>query len=57
MNSKNKIDKTAETWTTSIEEMLINAGLTPKEGNKTGSIIMPVKNSPFGEREGSKLSP
>ena len=57
MNSKNKIDKTAETWTTSIEEMLINAGLTQKEGNKTGSIIMPVKNSPFGEREGSKLSP
>ena len=42
MNAKNMKNKKADTWTMSIEEMLINAGLTPKMGNKTGSYIMPA---------------
>ena len=40
MNAKDMKNRTADTWTRSIEEMLINAGLTPKMGNKTGSYIM-----------------
>lgn len=42
MSTKDSLFKTADTWTTSIEEMLIKAGLTPKWGNKTGSCIMPA---------------
>lgn len=43
MNTKNSIFKTVDTWTMSPEEILIEAGLTPKKGNKTGSCIMPVR--------------
>ena len=42
MNKKDTRFKTADTWTTSIEEMLIKAGYTPKMLNKTGSVIMPA---------------
>lgn len=42
MDNKNTKIKTADTWTMSIDEMLTEAGLTPKEGNKTGSCIMPA---------------
>lgn len=36
------MNKTAGTWTTEIDKILIEAGLTPKRGNKTGACIMPA---------------
>ncbi len=42
MNTKDSLFKTVDTWTMSPEEILIEAGLTPKKGNKTGSCIMPA---------------
>ena len=42
MSTNKTQNKTADTWTTKVEEILIKAGLTPKWGNKTGSCIMPA---------------
>lgn len=42
MGSKNIMNKTAGTWTTEIDKILTDYGLTPKRGNKTGACIMPA---------------
>lgn len=42
MNTKDTMNKTAGTWTTKADEILIKLGLTPKYLNKTGSCIMPA---------------
>ena len=42
MSTKKTQTKTVDTWTMSPEEILIEAGLTPKKLHKTGSCIMPA---------------
>lgn len=39
---KNTMNKAAGTWTTEIDKILIEAGLTPKRLKATGACIMPA---------------
>lgn len=57
MKTKKYELKTADSWRTSIEEMLTKHGITPKIGNKSGGIVMAAPGRINSANRDEKKSP